>query len=284
MMPGKYTAKAFITVAVDGSEKTVTSETCEKQFVIDGQNTPKKSSVKIDKLVENAEQKAVGINKEFTYQIKVTNNGETNLKNVAVTDNAPAGITFTKASASTLKDNKWNYTITELQPGQSVSFTITAKAPAAVSGAVKNTACADIPETAANAPDSCDSATVTVEAANNPKPTEPNDNKNPSKPSKPTEPAKPSAPTNPNPKAPSNPTNPSTPTTPSNPTPTTPSKPSAPTSPSPTQPSSTTPPKNSSAGPAALPKTGMNDPLVGGLGLGALMTAGLAYAISRRRI
>ena len=29
--PGKYTAKAFITVTVDGSEKTVTSETCEKQ-------------------------------------------------------------------------------------------------------------------------------------------------------------------------------------------------------------------------------------------------------------
>lgn len=293
--PGKYTAKAFITVAVDGSEKTVTSETCEKQFVIDGQNTPKKSSVKIDKLVENAEQKAVGINKEFTYQIKVTNNGETNLKNVAVTDNAPAGITFTKASAGTLKDNKWKYTIAELQPGQSVSFTVTAKAPAAVNGAVKNTACADIPETAANAPDSCDSATVTVETANNPKPTEPNDNKNPSKPSKPTEPEKPSTPTNPNPKTPSNPTNPSTPTTPSNPTPTTPSKPSAPTSPSPTQPSSTTTPppsitntksttKNSPAGPAALPKTGMNDPLVGGLGLGALMTAGLAYAISRRRI
>ena len=296
--PGKYTAKAFITVAVDGSEKTVTSETCEKQFVIDGQNTPKKSSVKIDKLVENAEQKAVGINKDFTYQIKVTNNGETNLKNVAVTDNAPSGITFTKASAGALKDNKWNYTIAELQPGQSVSFTITAKAPAAVNGAVKNTACADIPETAANAPDSCDSATVTVEAANNnQKPTEPNDNKNPSKPSKPTEPEKPSAPTNPNPKAPSNPINPSTPTTPSNPTPTTPSKPSAPTSPSPspTQPSSPTTPspsttntestvKNPSAEPAALPKTGMNDPLVGGLGLGALMTAGLAYAISRRRI
>lgn len=285
--PGKYTAKAFITVAVDGSEKTVTSETCEKQFVIDGQTTPKKSSVKIDKLVENTEQKAVGINKEFTYQIKVTNNGETNLKNVAVTDNAPAGITFTKASAGTLKDNKWKYTIAELQPGQSVSFTVTAKAPAAVNGAVKNTACADIPETAANAPDSCDSATVTVEAANNPKPTEPNDNKNPSKPSKPAGPEKPSAPTNPNPKVPSSPTNPSTPTTPS--------KPSAPTSPSPTQPSSpTTPPpsttntesttKNSPAGPAALPKTGMNDPLVGGLGLGALMTAGLAYAISRRRI
>lgn len=284
--PGKYTAKAFITVAVDGSEKTVTSETCEKQFVIDGQTTPKKSSVKIDKLVENAEQKAVGINKEFTYQIKVTNNGETNLKNVAVTDNAPADITFTKASAGTLKDNKWKYTIAELQPGQSVSFTVTAKAPAAVNGAVKNTACADIPETAANAPDSCDSATVTVEAANNPKPTDPNENKNPSKPSKPTEPEKPSTPTNPNPKTPSNPTNP---------TPTTPSKPSAPTSPSPTQPSSTTTPppsitntesttKNSPAGPAALPKTGMNDPLVGGLGLGALMTAGLAYAISRRRI
>lgn len=293
--PGKYTAKAFITVAVDGSEKTVTSETCEKQFVIDGQNTPKKSSVKIDKLVENAEQKAVGVNKDFTYQIKVTNNGETNLKNVAVTDNAPTGITFTKASAGTLKDNKWNYTIAELKSGQSMSFTITAKAPAAVNGAVKNTACADIPETAANAPDSCDSATVTVEAANNPKPTDPNDNKNPSKPPKPTEPEKPSTPTNP--KTPSNPVNPSTPTMPSNPTPTAPSKPSTPTSPSPspTQPSSPTTPspsttnteptaKNSPAGPAALPKTGMNDPLVGGLGLGALMTAGLAYAISQRRI
>ena len=295
--PGKYTAKAFITVAVDGSEKTVTSETCEKQFVIDGQATPKKSSVKIDKLVENAEQKAVGVNKEFTYQIKVANNGETSLKNVAVTDNAPAGITFTKASAGTLKDNKWKYTIAELQPGQSVSFTITAKAPATVNGAVKNTACADIPETAANAPDSCDNATVTVEAANNnQKPTEPNDNKNPAKPSKPTQPAKPSTPTNPKtPSTPSNPSNPSTPTTPSNPTPAAPSKPSAPTPPSPTQPPSPTSPspstkntestvKNPSAGLAALPKTGMNDPLVGGLGLGALMTAGLAYAISRRRI
>ena len=271
--PGKYTVKAFITVALKDSEKTVTSEDCTKAFVIsDGEKpTTKKPGVKVEKLVDGEKHKSVKLNTEFTYQIKVTNTGETDLKNIAATDNAPKGVTFVKASAGTIKDNKWTHTIAELKSGQSISFTITAKIPTAQDGKIKNTACVDAPGVAnpnANTPDSCDDATVEIS-----KPTTPT---NPSNPNKPTEPSKPTNPTVP--EKPSNLSSPAKPTTPTSPS--SPTKPSAQT---PTNPE-TTPSNPKSARPSSLPQTGSSDLLMSGLGVGALLTAGLAYVASRRQL
>ena len=265
--------KAFITVALKDSEKTVTSEDCTKAFVIgDGEKpTTKKPGVKVEKLVDGEKHKSVKLNTEFTYQIKVSNTGETDLKNIAATDNAPKGVTFVKASAGTIKDNKWTHAIAELKSGQAANFTITAKIPTAQDGKIKNTACVDAPDVAnpnANTPDSCDDATVEIS-----KPTTPT---NPSNPNKPTEPSKPTNPTVP--EKPSNPSSPAKPTTPTSPS--SPTKPSAQT---PTSPE-TTPSNPKSATPSSLPQTGSSDLLMSGLGVGALLTAGLAYVASRRQL
>ena len=220
--PGKYTAKAFITVTIGDSEKTVTSETCEKQFVIDGQNQPTNPNT--------------------------PNTPKPDTPSTPTTPNKP-DTPSTPNKPSTPSDP---------------SKPDTPNRPST--------------PTTPNKPDKSS------------EPAKPNTPNTPNTPSKPSEPAKPVSPT-----TPAKPATPSKPDpTPTNQTPVTPSKPSTPASPSSANnPSSSTPSsttntestvKNPSAEPAALPKTGMNDPLVGGLGLGALMTAGLAYAISRRRI
>lgn len=265
--PGKYTVKAFVTVALKDVEKTITSEDCTKAFIIgDGEKpTVKKPGVKVEKLIDGVKHKSVKLNTEFTYQIKVTNTGETDLKNIAVTDNAPKGISLVKANAGSIQNNKWTHTISELKSGQSISFTITAKIPAAQDGKIKNTACVDapdVPNPSANTPDSCDDATVEISKPTNP--TTPEKPAEPSKPTTPTTPEKPSTPTNP-----TTPTNPKTPSTPSTQTPTTPQQ---------------TPSNQKSTTPSYLPQTGASDLLMGGLGLGALLTASLAYIASRRQL
>ncbi len=121
----------------------------------------KKPGVSIDKKVDGVDHKQVALNQVFTYQLVVKNTGESDLKQVAVTDNAPAHVQFIAADKGTIVDNKWGYTIPELKVGQSVAFNITAKVVTQVEGAIKNTACVDAPAVP-GLPDDCDDATVEV--------------------------------------------------------------------------------------------------------------------------
>ncbi len=155
---GKYTVEAVLTVTVDGQDKTVTSDACKKPFEVVKENTP---GIVIEKKVDGVKQKQVGVDQEFTYQLVVTNTGEVDLTDSVVTDKAPAGVTFIKASAGTIADNAWTSTIASLKVGQSTSFTITAKVPSYVPGSIVNTACVDSPQVPGS-PDSCDKATVEV--------------------------------------------------------------------------------------------------------------------------
>lgn len=121
----------------------------------------KTPGVSVTKKVDGVDHKAVGKNVEFTYQMTVTNTGETDLKDVVVKDEAEDGVTFIKASHGTVYGRSWTYTIPELKKGESKNFTITAKVPEYKSGYIKNTVCVDAPTVPGN-PDDCDDATVEV--------------------------------------------------------------------------------------------------------------------------
>ena len=153
---GTYTAKVVVKTSL--SEKT--GPQCEQQFTIKEADKP---NVNITKKVEGVDHKAVETNVEFTYQIRVTNTGQTDLKNAVVTDNAEAGVTFIRASHGTVQDRSWTYTIPELKQGAHMDFTITAKVPEYKAGTIKNTVCVDAPSVPGN-PDDCDDATVEVPA------------------------------------------------------------------------------------------------------------------------
>lgn len=242
---GTYTVKAFVTVSVNGSDKTVTSEACSKKITIKEEQKP---AIKIEKLVDGVEHKSVGLNQEFTYQIKVTNTGNVDLKDAVVTDKAPTGVTFISASAGEIKDNVWTTTIADFKVGESKSYTIKAKVPTYQAGKIKNTVCVDTP-TIPGKPDDCDDATVEVpptpeqekvcELETKKIITINKDDFNSSKHSRNLSDCD------------------ETPVTP----PTTPTTPETPTE---------------------LPKTGAADGVLDALGLGALVTVGLAYIGSRR--
>ena len=159
---GTYTVKAFVTVTVNGSDQTVTSEACAGQFTIQPEEKP---SIKIEKLVDGVNQKTVNTNQEFTYQIKVTNTGNVDLKDAKVTDNQPSGVTFLSASEGTISNGVWTTTIATLKVGESKSFTIKAKVPTYKAGTIKNTVCVDtptIPNNEGSDSDDCDDANIDV--------------------------------------------------------------------------------------------------------------------------
>ena len=117
--------------------------------------------ISVTKKVDGVDHKAVEKNVEFTYQIRVKNTGDADLKNVAVKDEAESGVTFIAASHGTVSGRTWNYTIPELKKGAHMDFTITAKVPEYKAGKIKNTVCVDAPSVPGN-PDDCDDATVEV--------------------------------------------------------------------------------------------------------------------------
>ena len=156
--PGTYTAR----VTVKTSEGDKTNENCVASFKVNAPTTP---AVDIDKKVDGVDLKAVEVNAPFTYQLTVTNTGEVNLKNVAVTDPAPNGVTMQSASVGNIKNNKWSYTIPTLKMGESLTITITAKVAKYIAGSLVNTACVNAAEVSPSQPtqtDDCDDATVTV--------------------------------------------------------------------------------------------------------------------------
>lgn len=157
-----------VSVTVNGNAGGVVSKTssnCQATVVVKPKEQPKTPAIDIDKKVDSVEYKLVGVNTEFTYQIRVKNTGNVNLKKAVVTDKQPAGVTFIKASRGEIKNGVWTYTIPELKVGQSMDFTIRAKVPTYKAGKIKNTACVNTPEVNPNKPnenDDCDDADIEV--------------------------------------------------------------------------------------------------------------------------
>lgn len=158
---GKYTVESFVTVTVNGTDKTVTGAACKGTFEVTEKPVAPKPGVAITKKVDGVDHKKVAINQPFTYQITVRNTGDVDLKNVSVTDNAPTQVQLISADKGSIKDNKWSYVIPELKIGASANFAIKAKVLKEVEGTIKNTACVDANEVPGT-PDDCDDATVEV--------------------------------------------------------------------------------------------------------------------------
>jgi uncharacterized repeat protein (TIGR01451 family) len=128
---------------------------------------PKNPNVSIVKTVDGVESKEVAVGQNFTYELVVKNTGEVDMKNVAVSDKAPAGVTLLSSDKGTMSANgdTWSYTIPELKIGDSLTVKLTAKVDAYVSGGLVNTACVNAVEVNPEEPtkdDACDTATVTV--------------------------------------------------------------------------------------------------------------------------
>lgn len=120
-------------------------------------------SVMIDKVVS---KNILKIGEEFTYTVRVTNNGDVSLANVLVGDLAPGNITFLSASEGSVTATKWSMAIPSLAVGESRVYAITAKVNSYVPGPVINTACVNAPEVNQTQPtidDDCDEAAITVE-------------------------------------------------------------------------------------------------------------------------
>ncbi len=141
----------------------------EKQDACDTANVkvkkPQVPNVTITKYVDGVKYKQVEVGQVFTYQLKVTNTGEVDLKNVVVTDPAPAGVTMLTTDKGSIVNNALSLTIASLPVGQSVSVNITAKVAQQQDGKIVNTACVNAPEVNPSQPDkddACDNASVSV--------------------------------------------------------------------------------------------------------------------------
>lgn len=135
---GKYTVQSYVTATVKNSDKTVTSEGCKKEFEVVKEKTP---AIKIEKTVNDKEHDKVEVGKPFTYQVKVTNTGEVDLKDAKVTDKAPTNVKFISADKGTITDNQWSYTISSLKVGQSETFNIKAEVTKEVEGNIRHSLC-----------------------------------------------------------------------------------------------------------------------------------------------
>lgn len=156
--PGNYRVRVTVNTTV--GERT--NDACMTRITVDKEPTPDpKPGVSVTKKVNGKENILVGVNQVFTYQMVVKNTGNVALKDVLVTDKQPNGVTFINASAGTIANGEWRHTIPQLNVGQSLSFTITAKVPTYLGGKIKNTVCVDSP-TIPGSPDDCDDATVRV--------------------------------------------------------------------------------------------------------------------------
>lgn len=154
--PGKYRVR----VTVKTTEGDKSGQDCVKPFEVKPKRE-KQPDVDVNKLVDGVDYKQVGVNVEFTYQIRVTNTGDVDLKDVKVTDTPEQGVALLSASEGDITDNTWTHTIPELKIDESMDFTIQAKVPEFLAGRINNTVCVDAPEVPGN-PDDCDDAEVEV--------------------------------------------------------------------------------------------------------------------------
>ena len=150
---GKFTISSTV-ITKDGENS---NSNCEKSFEVKREEKP---SILIKKTVNNQKNTKVEANTDFNYEITVSNNGNVDLKDVVVTDRAPANITFVSADNGEIKDNTLTLKISSLKVGESKTITIKSQATATGITTV-NTACADTP-TIPGENDGCDSAKVEV--------------------------------------------------------------------------------------------------------------------------
>lgn len=163
--PGTWTASVTVFGKdAAGHDVQSTNQNCQRPITVSPPQ-PKNPAIKIVKTVDGQKQEQVNVNQNFVYQLVITNTGEKDLVNAAVTDVTPEGVTLLSADLGTIANNNWSYTIPSLTVGQSVTVNITAKVATYVAGSLVNTACVNAPEVNPEHPsenDSCDTATVTV--------------------------------------------------------------------------------------------------------------------------
>ena len=150
---GKFTISSTV-ITKDGENS---NSNCEKSFEVKREEKP---SILIKKTVNNQKNAKIEANTDFNYEITVSNNGNVDLKDVIVTDRAPANITFVSADSGEIKDNTLTLKINSLKVGESKTITIKSQATATGITAV-NTACVDT-STIPGENDGCDSAKVEV--------------------------------------------------------------------------------------------------------------------------
>ena len=138
----------------NGSKKDTADITVKK----DCETVSKKPGVSIEKTVNGKEKITIEANKEFTYELVVKNTGKVDLKDVSVTDKAPADVQFISSDKGEIKDNALSYKIAKLKVGASETIKIKGKATKEGISA-KNTACVDTP-TVPGSPDDCDDAEI----------------------------------------------------------------------------------------------------------------------------
>jgi uncharacterized repeat protein (TIGR01451 family) len=158
--PGDYKVKAV----VNTSEGPKTSADCTATVTVTPPPVQPNPAVDITKHVDTDKKyKRVGVNVEYTYQIVVKNTGNTDLKNVVVTDTPDRGITLISVSPpeGKIENNTWMHTIATLRKSESRTYTLTAKVPVYLAGKLVNTVCVDAPEVPGS-PDKCDKAEVDV--------------------------------------------------------------------------------------------------------------------------
>lgn len=150
---GAFTVKAY---AISSVGRISNQSSCVGKINVERE---KKPGVSITKRVNSVKHAKVKVGSTFTYEIAVSNVGEVDLKNVAVTDKAPAEVQLVKGSEGTVSGNQWTHTIPSLKVGQTHRYTITAKYAKYSKGTHKNTVCVDTP-TVPGSPDGCDNATT----------------------------------------------------------------------------------------------------------------------------
>lgn len=174
--PGTYTATVTVRVSVDGQVVNAPGANCKVTIVVEPEMCPipgkeqypkddprcleDKPSVEVTKTVNKQKHAKVKLGDTFTYEIVVKNTGNIALKNVVLTDKAPAEVSLIGSSdVGTIKNDTWTYTLPELAVGASKTFTLTAKYTKFTAGTHKNTVCVDTP-TVPGTPDDCDDATT----------------------------------------------------------------------------------------------------------------------------
>lgn len=162
---GKFTISSTI-ITKDGENSNVN---CEKSFEVKREEKP---SIIIKKTVNNQKNAVIEAETDFNYEITVSNNGNVDLKDVVVTDRAPANITFVSTNNGEIKDNVLTMKINSLKAGESKTVIIKSRATATGVNAI-NTACVDTP-TIPGDNDGCDSAKVEVPKKQTPPTSTPN--------------------------------------------------------------------------------------------------------------
>ena len=150
---GKFTISSTV-ITKDGENA---NSNCVKTFEVKLEEKP---SIVIKKTVNNQKNATIEAETDFNYEITVSNNGNVDLKDVVVTDRAPANITFVSADSGEIKDNILTLKINSLKIGESKTVVIKSRATATGMSAI-NTACVDTP-TIPGDNDGCDSAKVEV--------------------------------------------------------------------------------------------------------------------------